>query len=532
MLKVLIKKQLTEVFKSYFYDAKNNRMRSKWAVAGWFVFFIAIMAGLLGGMFTALALSMCPGLTAVGMGWLYFLLMGGIAIILGAFGSVFNSYSGLYLAKDGDLLLSMPIPVKTVIAARLTNVYLMGAMYAATVMLPALIVYWITAGPTVARVICGILLFLIVTVIVLLLSAILGWVVAKISLKLKNKSFITVLASLLFIVAYYVVYFRASDMVQDIIQNAGAYGTQIKGASYALYLFGRTGEGDWMAAAIYLAVTALCFAGVWIVLSRSFLNIATASGKTGKVRYTEKAVKEKTPFGALLSKEFARFTSNPSYMLNCGLGVLLIPACAVLFLIKGREIAETLNQVFSGMPDCAAVLLCASLCLLSSMNNMATPSVSLEGKSIWIPQSLPVQAKTVLRAKTSVQMLLTAIPMLLAVICTAAVVPASLPVKLLLCIMPLLYSVFSAVSGTVAGVRMPILNWTNELAPIKQSGAIMITLFGGWLLSIALAGLYLLVGYKIGATLYLLLWSALFAVLSLILLKWLDTKGAAAFSAL
>ena len=35
---------------------------------------------------------------------LYFLIMGMIAIALGTFGSVFNTYSGLYLSKDNDLL--------------------------------------------------------------------------------------------------------------------------------------------------------------------------------------------------------------------------------------------------------------------------------------------------------------------------------------------------------------------------------------------------------------------------------------------
>jgi ABC-2 type transport system permease protein len=39
MLRILVKKQLAEVFKSYFYDAKKNRMRSKLAIAGWIVFF-------------------------------------------------------------------------------------------------------------------------------------------------------------------------------------------------------------------------------------------------------------------------------------------------------------------------------------------------------------------------------------------------------------------------------------------------------------------------------------------------------------
>ena len=126
MLGLLLKKQLTEVFRSYFYDAKKNKMRSKPAIALWIVFFVVIMVGVLGGMFTVLSLSLCGSLVMADMGWLYFVLMGGIAILLGAFGSVFNTYAGLYLAKDNDLLLSLPIPVGTIMAARLLNVFLLS----------------------------------------------------------------------------------------------------------------------------------------------------------------------------------------------------------------------------------------------------------------------------------------------------------------------------------------------------------------------------------------------------------------------
>lgn len=230
MLKVLLKKQLAEVFKSYFYDAKKNRMRSKWAIAGWSVFFLVIMVGLLGGMFTMLSLNLCRALTAVDMDWLYFLLMGGMSLALGAFGSVFNTYSGLYLSKDNDLLLSLPIPVSTIIASRLLNVYLMGAMYVAAVLLPTLIVYWSTTGLSVLKALCGAALFVIVTVLVLLLSCLLGWLVARLSLKLKNKSILAVFASLLFIGGYYFFYFRASDLIRDIVLNAELYGARIKGA--------------------------------------------------------------------------------------------------------------------------------------------------------------------------------------------------------------------------------------------------------------------------------------------------------------
>ncbi|MBQ3276098.1 MAG: hypothetical protein IJH47_03450 [Oscillospiraceae bacterium] len=532
MLKVLVKKQLAEVFKSYFYDAKKNKMRSKAAIAGWIIFFVVIMVGFLGGMFTALSLSMCGGLTDAGMGWLYFALMGGIAILLGAFGSVLNTFSGLYLAKDNDLLLSMPIPVRTIVTARLVNVYLMGTMYAATVLIPVLIVYWIVAGVTAARVICGLLLFLVVTFIVLILSCLLGWVVARISLKLKNKSFITVLLALVFIALYYFVYFKANDLIKSIIQNADVYGTKIKGAAYGVYLFGRIGEGDWLAAAVFTAATGLIFWVIWRLLSRSFLSVATASGSSAKVRYTEKRAREKTPFGALLGKEFARFAASPNYMLNCGLGVLLLPACGVLLLLKGRMVFETIDGVFSGRPGSAAVILCAALFLAVSMNDMAAPSVSLEGKSLWIPQSLPVAPKTALRAKAAVELILSGLPMLFASVCTAAIVDASLPVRLMLCVTPLVGAVFSALFDTFLSVRMPLLSWTSEIAPIKQSGAVAVSLFGSMAAGVLLAGLYLLVGYRIGPALYLLIWTVLLGAGALLLLRWLDTRGAAIFAAL
>lgn len=70
--------------------------------------------------------------------------MGLISVLLGAFGSVFNTYAGVYLPKDNDLLLSMPIPVSALVGARLAGVYLMGFLYSAVVILPAVLVYWLT----------------------------------------------------------------------------------------------------------------------------------------------------------------------------------------------------------------------------------------------------------------------------------------------------------------------------------------------------------------------------------------------------
>lgn len=72
MLKLLVKKQLTEIFRAYLYDAKKNRARSKAATVGYIIFFVFIMVGIIGGMFTLLSLAMCQDMAKVGMSWFYF----------------------------------------------------------------------------------------------------------------------------------------------------------------------------------------------------------------------------------------------------------------------------------------------------------------------------------------------------------------------------------------------------------------------------------------------------------------------------
>ncbi|MBQ9463906.1 MAG: hypothetical protein IJU67_01380, partial [Lachnospiraceae bacterium] len=91
MLKVLLKKQLTEIFRGHYYDAKKNTGRSRGAVIGRFIAYFAVMGGVLGGCFALLSSFLCPPLAAAGAGWLFYAIMGMIAIILGAFGSVFST---------------------------------------------------------------------------------------------------------------------------------------------------------------------------------------------------------------------------------------------------------------------------------------------------------------------------------------------------------------------------------------------------------------------------------------------------------
>lgn len=532
MLKTLLRKQMMEIFRAYFYDAKKNRKRSRASTVMFIVMYAFLMAGVLGGIFTFVAISLCQPLADAGMGWLYFTLTGLVAILLGAFGSIFNTYASLYKAKDNDLLLSLPIPTNYIMISRLLSVYLMGLMYSGAVILPAIIVYWCTVSASIGAILGSLLLLACISLIVLILSCSLGWVVAKISLKLKNKSFATVLLSLAFIILYYFFYFKAQTLIQDLVMNAATYGARIRGAAYPLYLFGRMGEGDLTAILLVIAVVLAMFALMWYVLSRSFLKIATATGKSDRKVYRETRTEKRSIFSALFSKELARFTGSPNYMLNCGLGTFILPALGILLLIKGSSFLGGVAELFAGQPGSVTVLLCSAICLVSSMNDCAAPSVSLEGKSLWIAHSLPIAPWDALKAKLSVQLLITSPSTLFCSICALIVSQCSVAEAILLIVLPQLVVLLSALFGLTLGVLSPNLTWTSEIAPIKQSLPVTIALLGGWAYGIAIALLYILPTSTPEAPVYLLLCALVTLMACVALYLWLKRKGSARFAAL
>ncbi len=531
MTKLLLKKQLTEIFRSYFYDAKKNKARSKASVVGFIVLFVLLMVGLLGGMFTWLSLSLCPVLAAMQVGWLYFVLMGSLGIFLGAFGSVFNTYAGLYLAKDNDLLLSLPIPVRALIASRLLGVYLMGLMYSVVVTLPAVIVYWIKVSHGAAAILGGLLMVFAVSLIVLILSCVLGWAVAKISLKLKHKSFVTVLASLVFIAAYYFFYFKASQMIQTLMLNAIEYGDAIRDKAYPLYLFGRAWEGDPAALLVTLAVTAALLVLTCWILARSFLRIATASGSVSKVKYREKAAKLRSVPRAMFGKELSRFTASPNYMLNCGLGLLFLPIVGILLLVKAAWVRDIV-ALLEWDADFLTLMLSGALCSMASMVDITAPSVSLEGKSLWLAQSLPILPWEALRAKLRLQVILAGVPLAFASLCAILALRPGLFGALLLLLLPQVFSVLMAAFGLFLNLKRPNFHWTSEIAPIKQSLSVTAALFGGLVLAVGLMVAGWLLRNVLSPMITAWACTVILAAAAAFLLHWLKTAGARTFAAL
>ncbi len=533
MLKVLIKKELRQVwYQSFLRGGKAGRNGKKRSGKGTAILWIVLAVYLL-AIFSFVAwLAGEQFLGLPGLGWLYYMLLGGAAILFGALGSVFSTYTTLYLAKDNDLLLSMPVPVKHVILSRLSTVYLMGLFYAGSIALPAAVVGLIRAGFSLSRLVGSLVWVLLITLIVLALSCLLGWVVARISLKLKRKSFLIVLLSLFFFGLYYVVYFRMINHMPELIESVLRYGEGVRSSFNPLWLFGRTGEGDWLAMLLCLAALCLVLGLIWLLMQRSFLSVATASADGKKAVYREKAARQGSVSAALFRREWQRFSSSAGYMLNTGIGIVFLLGLGVFLLIKGKEYLGILCSSIPALGEMLPVLICAACCMMAGTVDISAPSVSLEGKTLWQLRSLPVTAWQVLQAKLLLHLSAAILPTLFCVGVAAAILQATLAQKLLILAVSLLFMVLTALLGLVLGLKMPNLDWTNELIPIKQSLPVVITMLGGMGFALLLGGLYVWFGRRLGVTGWLSAAALVLIIANAALFLWLRSKGTKRFEEL
>ena len=527
MLKILIKKQLLEIWQTYFIDRKTGKARSKKGTAVFFIL-LGVLFLVLGLVFYFLAGALGAAILGNGFNWLYFALMGLLAMALGVFGSVFNTYASVYLPKDNELLMALPIPGRTLLLARLAGVYLTSLMYGAWVWIPAVIAYWVMVPVNALNVIFPILMTFVIALFVSVLSCILGWVVALIASKVKGKSFVTLFLSIAVFALYYVVYFKIVGSISEILTHIAEIGNTVRSWLHYSYLLGRASDGDVLSTLLVIVITLALAAICFLVLSKTFVDLSGAGAGSGKkstapADYTKKPVRT-----ALLNREFRHFTSVSTWMLNGGFGLLLLPIAAVVLLIKSGsirsalpEMAAELRELFTLLP----VLLAAAVCIVLSTGAILPVSVSMEGKTLWQLQSLPIDPWEILRAKIAMSVHLNVYPAIFFVLVSGAVLRLRWWEIALICVAVWFYIWAFSDFGLFLNLKMPNFNWTNVASLTKQSMPTMISIFGGWAFCAVIGlGGYLLTKLA-GVWAVLCVYILVFLVLWIVLHTWLKRKG-------
>ena len=525
MLKSLLRVRFAALLAAFTGQSRKRGRQTKGKAAGYALLMLYCFCAfvfLFYSSFSQLAEAFFPA----GLGWLYFAMFAIMAFALMFIGSVFTAKSQLFEAKDNELLLSMPVRPGLILLSRMAAMLAMNFVFELVVALPVFAAWLRFGSPDAAGIAAFVLIVLALPLFALAVSCLFAWLISLLTSRMRNTTVITMVLSVVFLLAYFVFCFRMNTYVTQLAANGQSIAGAL-GAALPLVWLGRAAaEGNLACLGLTLLWTILPFALAYVLLART-----TNRGQI-RVRYEKKAMRASSQDAALYRRELARLTSSSGYMLNAGLGLVFELALAVLAVVKRQELL-TVFQVMPALKQALAPILLLAGMLVSGMVFFTASSVSLEGKSYWVVRSMPVPTKKVLRAKLNLSNSLSAGPALLMMLVCALVLglPAVEVILLLAC--QLLFVLLSADIGLMEDLRHCNLDWINETQAAKQGAGVVLTMLIVWGFVLAVGAVYFaLLAIVLTTPVFLALVLALLAALYALTQRWLATRGVRRFESI
>lgn len=464
MFRALIKMNLRQLFSTMFQRSRKKKSSALLTVG--IVLLVIYVAGCLFLLFGMLFGALCQPLCEAGLNWLYFAIMGIVGILLSFIGSVMMTKSQLYDAKDNELLLSMPISPGQILAGRLLSLLLLNYVYQSFVMIPAGVIYRIMEGFSGTQQISFLVVFLLLPFISLTLSCILGWVLAVVSSRIPMRHIVSLVIFVAFMGGYFYVYSKITVYMQWLLNHGADLAAAVRKSLYPVYHLGlAVGEGNPVSLLLFALCTLIPAGLVAALLTKSFIHIATTKRGQTRVKYREGRLKAGGIERALFRKELSRFGTNSMYMMNAAIGSIFMILLAAAAIIKWNDITPYLQKIPEEYYGVGGAMILAGL---TSMNFVSAPSISVEGKNLWIAKTLPVPTIELLLAKVKLHVLVGEVPSIAAGILLNILLPMDILSRIMIFLLPFCFNVTIGFLGIILNLRFPKLDWVNETVAVKQ----------------------------------------------------------------
>ena len=448
------------------------------------------------------------------------------------FTTMYKAASILFNFRDYDTLMSMPIKTRTIITSRIIILYSFNIAMMLIIMIPAVITYCLRVNPPLMFYVMFVLTLILIPMIPILAASILGSMLSLIASRFKRKNGLNTILLLLFFVGIMVANFSLQGTIINFDNAAKPIVTSISSIYPFAFIY--------MNAICDLKLTSiLTFVGSSVAVFGMFVYLVSIWFKTmhttlASIRtssnYKMKELKTSSQFAAIFMKERKRFFSSPLYVLNAGVGSIMLVILAIAVTVFGaEEVAKFMEMPeISGTIGMIAPLI---ISLFAALSCTTACSVSLEGKTFWITKSMPVSTKKILLGKIALNLMLSVPTIIISAALFSMVLKTDLMSTILMFVTPIAYAFFIAIFGLYMNLLMPKMSWTHEAQVIKQSAAVMVVVFGGMLMAAAPIAIVILVA-NINILLVNLITTCVIALASIILYFMLMKDGIKRFRAI
>lgn len=405
----------------------------------------------------------------------------------------------IFQKQTYEFLVSLPVSVRAIVASRFLTMYTANLFLAAGVFLPGMVLYGIYQKPSLSVYILFFLGLMTAPFLAVTLATAMGGLTKAVSVKMKHKSIAESILMVILVVGIIVCSSSASyeSLNEEMIRNLSQVIADRIGSLFppAVWFSQAVLQESMIPMLLLMAGSVVLFTLVILLLSRWFTGICSAlNASYSRNDFKMEALSQSSVTGALLKREFRYYFSQSTYLVNTIIGPVMMLICSIALCVAGPDSIQSAfpieNALYKYMPFILGV--CVSI--------MPTTicSVSLEGKTRWLSQSLPIPIKAQYDGKLMMYYCLCA-PFYLASVAVAAIGLKFTGWELVwLILVPAVMILFSGVWGLFINLLLPNFQWENEVRVVKQSAASMIGGLGGMLLMFLSLGLYVLLESILG----------------------------------
>jgi ABC-2 type transport system permease protein len=409
--------------------------------------------------------------------------------------TIFKTDGIIFAFKDYDMLMSFPVKTSSIVISRFLIVYILNLMISLLVTIPMGIVYGLFVAQSYIYILMMIISILIIPLIPMVIAFTIGAIIVIVSSRLRHKDLVVTILSfmLVFGVIYLnIIYLRKIGM-DDVAMISASLVEQI----YSIYPIAEIYaiailNNDIIYFIMFISTSMILFYTFVKLVSWKYCEINTnIAANVTKNNYQLNELHISSPFLALYKKELKRYITSSIYILNTSIGVVLLFIMMILIGIFGIDAIG----IWADMPRLATLISSGGPMIISWMLIMScttSSAISLEGKSLWIIKSLPVDMKKIVNSKIAVN-LTTLLPVaILSGIVLSIRTENSFVGTILLFATPIIYSIFVAVLGLYVNLKFPNFTWNSEVIVVKQSISVMTTVLVG-AMSIGLPAIFVFI---------------------------------------
>lgn len=391
------------------------------------------------------------------------------------------SMKNVYAGKDYDMLKSMPIKKRDIVASKIVSLYLVEVLYAFAFLFPNGVVNSIFSGNIIYLLYAVVMIFL-VPALPIFLATIVTFLLSAVADRFRFGNIISIILYLGLFAVIFITSYSIGRSKEGALNVSGLMWT-----NPSLYFVNEAVYGETYNFLYFVLINIALIIVVVLVLILSYDYIHTLINSfRSSVKYERKMLKNKSEFKALFSSELKKITKSKTLFINSIVsGVMSIAVAGILsYTLSSIESDNVKTLIYDyGYVAALVIMFTAGTSVPGSF------LISAEGKYFWMIKTYPIDYKKFLKAKLLTSIIFTLPFAVIAAIVISIFIKTTIINIVFLFIMTIIYSLFTNVLALRFNLAFPKLKWMNENEIAKQSASVLLSTLTDMGVVLGLSGL-------------------------------------------